>query len=296
MNRSEDNLAAVYQTLASRALSLGVLLWELDRNGVVVHAPAEPQALAEWAAGDAVRQRLLALVADRPAASPEGLEIWPIARAWLLPDRLMGTATRLFAAVALTPGVASAGQIAGVAGVPDTVRAAMSGLAQRVGSAMPDIHGILRWTLDDLMQKERLQETVTQCAGKLAQSYEEISLLFRLVRELNSVTELLDSLESICRQLQQVLQFGWTAIRFHPHNTKLQELAGRLICAGEPPVDHDRMMQLTGEVLARWTQDDWTAVLTPDRHDLARAAGAEVIAEPITHENHVVGALFAGNK
>ena len=66
--------------------------------------------------------------------------------------------------------------------------------------------------------------------------------------------------------------------------------------AGELPIERERFDAEVARLTSTWTVDDWTKLLEPDRHELARAVGSLVAIEPVTHDDKVVGALLVGNK
>ncbi|MDB5299743.1 MAG: hypothetical protein JWO87_1406 [Phycisphaerales bacterium] len=144
---------------------------------------------------------------------------------------------------------------------------------------------------------DRMARTLDQFSDKLLQAYEEINLLFRLARFLNCVSEPAELLNVFCSQVQQVLPFRWLAIRFDPKGTQVQELNDGLFTAGELPCPRGQFAQLSSEILQRFSGvDDWTRLLSPGADDLATVAGADVLAEPVTHDGRVIAVLIAGNK
>src|SRR5882724_6357317 len=74
-----------------------------------------------------------------------------------------------------------------------------------------------------------------QFSHQLAQAYEEVHLLFRFARLLNSVDVPEQLIQIFCNQLFPVLPFSWLAVRFHPKGTSVRELSQRLFLSGQPP-------------------------------------------------------------
>ena len=160
----------------------------------------------------------------------------------------------------------------------------------------PQLEEVLRWTFEDLATLANDAETLQQFSESLAQAYEETNLLFRLTRLMNGSSAPSQLMTMVCHQLQQVLPFGWVAMKFREDGVEVGDLAGKTLMAGERPMDSARFDQFARAVVNEWRSDDWTRLLEPGKSDLASAAGAEVIAEPIAHDDKVIGALFAGNK
>lgn len=155
---------------------------------------------------------------------------------------------------------------------------------------------VLRWSYDELVRAEHDGRTIEQFSEKLSQAYEETNLLYRMARLLNCASDPVQSVESIGAQLQQVLPFGWLAIRFGSDCRDVRELAGKTTIAGKPPCDAELIKAHCDAMLKRAGEAEWTKLLDPRQHPLAAATGAEVLVEPITHDQRVIGMLLAGNK
>ncbi len=56
-------------------------------------------------------------------------------------------------------------------------------------------------------------------------------------------------------------------------------------------IDHGSLELLNG-----WTDQEWTKILTPAESPLAAICGSEVLADPIYHDERVIGVLMVGNK
>jgi len=162
--------------------------------------------------------------------------------------------------------------------------------------SMDSTAAMLNWMHSDLHDRSRDRTTLNQFSDRLAQAYEEINMLFRIARLLNCVADPLQLMEMICHQLQQTLPFTWVALRFGASAHAVPDLADRLLVAGELPVNRALFDREASRLLAGWKKDDWTRLLTPAQSALADLMQSEIIADPITHDEFVVGALLAGNK
>ena len=163
-------------------------------------------------------------------------------------------------------------------------------------SKQSKLEQVLRWTFEDLAAAASDAETLKQFSETLAQAFEETNLLFRLTRLMNGSSAPSQLMTMVCHQLQQVLPFGWVAMKFREDGVEVGDLAGKTLIAGAKPMDPAHFDRLSRAVVNGWSSDDWTKLLEPGKSDLATAVGAEVIAEPIAHDDKVIGALFAGNK
>jgi HD-GYP domain-containing protein (c-di-GMP phosphodiesterase class II) len=154
----------------------------------------------------------------------------------------------------------------------------------------------LRWMFQDLCASAQDAATLGEFSETLAQSYEETNLLFRLARLMNSASAPRRLMTEVCSQIQQVLPFGWVAMKFRDDGAQVAELSGKTIIAGQLPIDRRTLDRLCQDLLARCDEVYWTRLHEPGKSDLASATGAEVIAQAITHDGKVIGALVAGGK
>jgi HD-GYP domain-containing protein (c-di-GMP phosphodiesterase class II) len=155
---------------------------------------------------------------------------------------------------------------------------------------------ILRWTHEDLVARSQNDAIVADFCDKLAQAYEETYALFRALRMLASSEEPEAMVHSLCRDIQRTLPFRWIAVQFGRRTEITPPLRARLILSGAFPADCARLGELASDHLAQLAGDSWTKVLTPAKDPIAALAHSEVICEPVTHDDAVIGLLLAGGK
>jgi HD-GYP domain-containing protein (c-di-GMP phosphodiesterase class II) len=298
----------LWEALSARAAALGVPVWYATAAGEVLREPAG--ALGASLVRSAPFRRKLEMAARELAglgatgsAAPEPIKLYE--GCWCLPLVIPQGARRAgfnLAVVWLAGSIdaaefrslcAEAGLSAG------TVAAELRPVLRMRERDVAELLAVLGWTQADLQRATRDQVTIDQFGERLAQAYEESNLLFRLARLLNCVSEPWELLSILCGQMRQVLPFGWVALRFRETVdgvADVTELAGKLVVAGDLPVAREQFDEQVARLTASWTVDDWTKLLEPDRHELARAVGSLVAIEPVTHDDKVVGALLVGNK
>lgn len=135
-----------------------------------------------------------------------------------------------------------------------------------------------------------------QFSQQLAQAYEEVHLLYRLARLLNSVDAPEQLIQIFCNQLFPVLPFSWLAVRFHPKGTAVRELTNALFVSGQPPCPAEEFSRLTAAFVGQLTGDEMPMVLRAAQDPLAAATGSDVVAIAVTHAGRLIAAIFAGNK
>lgn len=154
----------------------------------------------------------------------------------------------------------------------------------------------LRWMNADLERMDQDQQTLEQFSEKLSQAYEETNMLFNLARMMNGRTDARDLMQTVCRQLHTTLPFKWVAIRFGFGAGEVMELAGELVLAGKLPCPRQAFDQCVPMLLESLGKNDRATLLKPSSDLMAALMQAEVVANPIRHDNRVIGALLAGNK
>jgi HD-GYP domain-containing protein (c-di-GMP phosphodiesterase class II) len=253
---TSDRARTIYEGLLQRCREMGVPLWHCDPYGMVVSEPQPPPIPSAD-----IERAAVAMC----QGTPQPLEITP--GQWLVPidDN-------------------SAGQ-----------RDAMN-LALMSQENLKNFSMMLRWSYSELSRAVRDNQTIEQFSEKLAQAYEETNVLYRMARLLNCVSDASQSVETIVNQLHQTLPFGWLAIRFGTTEGGVRELSGKTIMAGKLPCDPQLLKQVTDLMLDRQHENPQAQLLDPQHDPLAAATGGQVLTQPISHSDRLIGLLIAGNK
>ena len=148
----------------------------------------------------------------------------------------------------------------------------------------------------DLTRADADGRALDAFSAGLSQSYEEVTFLFRLARLLNAPDDPPTAVDALCRQLLDVVPFGWITICFRPLPAALPELRGRTITAGQPPCDVAALVDAAAGCCDGATPFGRAHVLTPATSPLAACTGGEVLAVPVAHDRHTVAMLLAGNR
>jgi HD-GYP domain-containing protein (c-di-GMP phosphodiesterase class II) len=154
---------------------------------------------------------------------------------------------------------------------------------------------ILRWFCHDLVQVDEDRITLEEFSEQLAQAYEETNLMYRLARVMNVTSDPVQSIAMVSGQMHAIMPMAWIAVCFRS-DSPVAGLANQLMVAGRPPCVRSRFDDLIKRRMAEWSADNWTHLLMPGKDELADLVGAEVIAEPITHDGAAIGAILTGNK
>lgn len=297
---TSERSTPVTRALASRGAELGVPVWHLTATGDVHQAPPAGLAVGQWARAAGYDRHVSAALraAARPMTSP--LEIQPGCWCLLIP---------------ITQGTRASGFAVGLVWYREWLQTrefrdacALAGTSREMATSVlepvlrtrrADVHDLYRmllWTAADLTQVHRDTAAIEQFGDRLSAAYEEANLLFRFARLVQCIDTPGEVVRAVCSQIQEVLPFNWVAARFRDSACGIPEITGRFFVGGELPVEPSGVEQMVVALDAQNDADDWTRILDPVDSDLARAVGAVIVVEPISHRNHRVGVLIAGNK
>ena len=154
----------------------------------------------------------------------------------------------------------------------------------------------LAWNLEDLREMDQHRFATEDLTEQLGQSFENITLLYRLGRSMSSLDTPRRVAESVCHQVRETQGFGWVSAYFHNNNLSVPDLSGHCLISGELPVDRDTFAQHLGPFVQDWDSDNWSKLLQPGQNPIADLVRSEVICDPIHHDNEVVGVVMAGGK
>ncbi|MGH7243445.1 MAG: HD-GYP domain-containing protein [Phycisphaerales bacterium] len=142
---------------------------------------------------------------------------------------------------------------------------------------------------------EGAEQLLEHFSQRLMQSYEETYSLFRILRLLACAPDPMQQIRLVCTNVQQVLPFGWVAAVFRNDTNVVPDLRGRVVLTGEV-ANESVFEQALHRACDSLRGNEWTKVLEVGHHELATLSGSEVVCDPITFDEHVVGLLVAGAK
>jgi HD-GYP domain-containing protein (c-di-GMP phosphodiesterase class II) len=146
---------------------------------------------------------------------------------------------------------------------------------------------------------------------QLAESYEEISLLYTIIQSMTEVQQPERFVEIACEELLGTLPYAWIGAQFAADSAMLKHLAGRLIGAGHlagasgdgRSISAARLRTLTGDLLALCAEDIGSPVVleptlpgTRPEHSCFAELGRTVLVHPVSSDGELIGALIAAEK
>ena len=133
---------------------------------------------------------------------------------------------------------------------------------------------------------------------QLAESYEEMHLLYTTIQSMSVAHRPSRILKIVCEQLLATLPFAWIGAQLAHDPDRLKQLAGQLILAGEPGTDRDTIGRLAERILTEAVPEK-PIVLEPAANPKHRAyaeLGPTVLVHPVSRDDVIVGVLLAGDK
>ena len=133
------------------------------------------------------------------------------------------------------------------------------------------------------------QSTMESIGQELADSYEEINLLYTITSSMNSVKNPKRFIELACNELLQTLPYEWIGVQFRLGD-RLPRIGNELVFAGNAPAE-------VSEDVCSITNDIGNSPIISNGDDLvSNRLGKATIIEPILSDGDVIGVLVAANK
>ena len=157
----------------------------------------------------------------------------------------------------------------------------------------------LDWMFQDAIELERRDSELTGLSGELGETYEELSLLYRLSTSMTLEQHPKKFLADACSELQETVGMRWLAIQLIDSDPRMNELAGMVVTGGDLALD-DQALQKIGSALMSampsntkpWVIDDTSRVNAPGLAQASRTA----LVVPIVSDDHLLGVLLGGDK
>lgn len=159
-------------------------------------------------------------------------------------------------------------------------------------------------TLVRHLQADAIQIVATESAidgtgRQLAESYEEISLLYTIIQSMTVVQQPDRFVTIACAELLNTLPYAWVGALMTEDRSRLKTLAGRFITTGRAPKDQQNRMLEMGRQLLESAKPGMPMVLQPaikPEHRQYASWGSSVLVHPVATDGKVVGLLLAGEK
>ncbi|HBS29073.1 MAG TPA: hypothetical protein DEB06_06400 [Phycisphaerales bacterium] len=281
-----------------RALGLGV--WRLRLDGTVVESPAEQGLAGDWfRAAPLSRLVASATLQWQSDPSPGPVEVFP--GCWAIPcvERVRRVRTGYTVAVALGPDALHAEQFGACCQAAALDAAAMRSLLRGRATHTPELvertATMLGWLVEDLEAVDAQEQSLSVFSRQLAESYEEITLLYTLGQSMNQLSHPENFVRLCVRELHETLAYEWIALGFVADQRRARAMGGRLLTAGRTPLDEAGFQREIGRLVAGAAAPGNVVIAGEARGPLAQG-DSQILAHPVARDGQVVGVLFAGHK
>ncbi len=154
-------------------------------------------------------------------------------------------------------------------------------------------------SLHEIQVRLSIDEEAIENTGKqLAESYEEISLLYTIIQSMTVVQQPDRFVNIVCEELLGTLPYRWIAMQMAEDPERLKKLAGELIIAGETEISTPQLRAITTELTTEM-RPDAPLVINPvenAEHERFLPFGRNALVHPLSSDGRVIGILIAGDK
>jgi HD-GYP domain-containing protein (c-di-GMP phosphodiesterase class II) len=158
---------------------------------------------------------------------------------------------------------------------------------------------MLYWIHDDACEIDRRSSELQTLSKQLGESYEEISLLYKLSANMTVNQPPAEFLTDACRELQQVLGLKWMALQLGDDARRIGELRGMTIAVGDN-APATKKLRAAGRQLLELRPDLSRTVIVDDTRtlgiDLLASLTRELVVVPLLRDGVAYGLLFGGDK
>ncbi len=310
--QTQDQQSLLSDRIRERLASLDVTVVELSRDRTQTTAAA--QGDPRWI------ERLLV---DSPAFARRAGHLWPQLSdggehavmiwpgVWLVPltaqRRRRATdesrSENLLAALLVGPQWLESDQLHQICDARQFDFAAAVSRADR-STLVTDIEAqrlacMLSWMRQDSLDIDRHTGEIGGLSNELSESYEELSLLYKLATNMTVDQPPTTFLQEACRELHQVVGLRFLSLQLIDDDPRLNVLSNKIFTAGNIRVSSEQLRAIGSTLLARGMDKstpmiaDDTAILgISDLPELSR----DLLVVPLFTEQRVLGVMFAGEK
>ena len=294
-----------HSTLHRRLRDVGLLLVGCTRSGEINARPGRGEDwLADLFCESPIFRSFLRSAADQWSVQARPAVTEAVTGLWLAPIPLVSRRRRsgYSVVVILTEQFLAAEHLAAMCQASRMDRSLCQGRLAQLPLAAPSEVGRLaalaRGAHDDHVQLATDRVAVESVGQQLAESYEEMNLLYVIIQSMKVVERPERFVTIACQELLATLPYAWIGAQFAEDPERLKTLAGRLIVAGRPAQPIDALSAAALGLLAQ-TRADSPVVLEPavnPMHAKHASLGKTVLVHPVISDGQVIGLLIAGDK
>ena len=288
------------QMLRDRCRQLGLVLWRFGADGSAEEAPGEPGILGQWLRSRIIERMVATTVGSwLKDESPSIVELFD--GCWLVPVIEIQRRRRraIVAAMALGPGALDSEQFMAACQSASldarATRTALGPIAVFTAQTVQRLAPVVSWLNDDLVRLDQTQGAVEVFSRQLAESYEEINLLYKLGQSMNELTHPQRFVRLACEELRAVIPFSWIAVRFVGDAARMPSMTGLTFISGELGSSREEFDRAADALLETPSID---SSIVPSQTPQGRLSSrpCQVLVHPVVRDGVKVGVLLAGDK
>ncbi len=298
MSPGSPNLirANAQSVLRDRCAELGLPTVVLDARGEITSGVSGGEPLRAWVSS-VYGRRLLAATAEEWGAEDEPGIRQVAPGFWALPVPDMQRRRRMGYIVGLalsrpffdTEEFQAGCQSAAIDAL--ATRAALATIAHHDERSIRVVARAMGWMHEDCSALNLSSAEVDGFSRQLADSFEEISLLYKLGASMNELNQPERFLRLVCDELHATIGYRWIGALLLRGGLRSASGAGRVIVTGVTQNEVRRVERIVRESLVRIDFDQPSVQSITDL-DEPRAA----LAHPITRDGRLLGVIVAGEK
>jgi HD-GYP domain-containing protein (c-di-GMP phosphodiesterase class II) len=174
-------------------------------------------------------------------------------------------------------------------------RGAFAALPPTAETEVRRIAMLLRGTWNDVQRCRDSEHALEDVGRELAESYEEINLLYSITRNMTEVECPEHFLEVTCRELRQQLPYEWVAAIVQDEQGDPTLQRGRVALAGDADRTMPELRSLAQALLLR-AQPGRPIIIDSELAASEPSLSDSAIAQPIVRDGRVIGLLIAAGK
>lgn len=300
----QSDVERVLPALAAKWRKAGVVLMPTDLDGSLISGAGDDAG--DWLTRLVRKPQIMrALLRDAAQSwntqdAPEPVEAAP--GLWLCPNALIRRRERTgyVVAVMLCYELLESEQLAAMcqgASLDQMLcRSQLAALPPIAAGDVPRLAAMVSITHDDHMRFSGEQMAMQSVGQQLAESYEEMNLLYTIIQNMRVSERPERFVETACNELIETLPYRWIATQLaSDESLRLPNLRGRLVVAGEPPLPIEELRMMTRQLVGM-VEPDKPLVMNgaSDTDDIFTELGAPLVLQPVANGNRLLGVMMAG--